>query len=52
VKQDALTTLQPGQTATPAQQAMDTHHPYKAQFAFGINVTVRGTLNAMKKASK
>jgi hypothetical protein len=52
VKQDSLKTLQSGQGATPVQQAADTQQLYKPQFAFGINLTVRGTLNAMKKVSQ
>jgi hypothetical protein len=52
VRQDKPGTLTPGQTATAAQLAADMQHKYQPQFAFGINLTVRGVTNAAKKASK
>jgi hypothetical protein len=51
-KQEALQSLAPGSPATPAQTAADVKMRYKAQFSFGINLTVRDVFKNLGSASK
>jgi hypothetical protein len=51
VKQQKLTGLQTGNTATPSQLAAASHGAYETQFSIGINVPVRALIAASKKKS-
>jgi hypothetical protein len=49
VKQQEPTTLKEGDMANPTQLNSDLRSKYKAQVTFGINVPVRGVMDAFKK---
>ena len=49
VKQDALTSLSPGDAATPGQVSNDVRRRYKAQVGFGLNLPIGAIVEKLKK---
>jgi hypothetical protein len=49
VKREQLSTLKPGDLATPAQLSNDLRRSYKTQVAFGLNVPVGAIIEKLKK---
>ncbi len=49
VKQDALTSLDPGDPATPGQVGGDVRRRYKTQVGFGLNLPVGAIVEKLKK---